>query len=330
MEEGWERPPRLDIEPEELQRLIAPAFPGRRIEAWAPISTGLANTNLRFRVSDDAGSYVLRIHTRDRAAARRERGLMHHLGTGATHRVPVAPLVYSDPGEREGRYAYSIWRFVEGELLQELFKSLQPQELVDIAGECGNTLAAIGAARGFDACGELGANLEVVSEYGPPSRFVPDVIHRGLYAGRAGERLGEALRDELWAAVERSLHLLGAVDGRYVLVHGDYKRSNILMRRRGGSWRVAAVLDWEFAFAGPPIVDVGLFLRAGGALPGGFAAAFASGFRGAGGELPPDWLPTSRLVDLVSQVIFLDDARDQPRRYAETVSVVKETVRILA
>jgi fructokinase len=89
------------------------------------------------------------------------------------------------------------------------------------------------------------------------------------------------------------------------------------------------VLDWEFAFAGPPLVDVGLFLRAGDALPRGFREAFAAGYRAAGGVLPNDWLPLSRLVDVVSQVTFLDDPRERPRVFAETTEVLKETLRML-
>jgi hypothetical protein len=38
----------------------------------------------------------------------------------------------------------------------------------------------------------------------------------------------------------------------------------------------------------------------------------------------------SRLVDVMSQVTFLDDARDRPRVFAETILVVKETIQMLA
>jgi aminoglycoside phosphotransferase (APT) family kinase protein len=114
------------------------------------------------------------------------------------------------------------------------------------------------------------------------------------------------------------------------LVHADYKRSNLLIQSAGTGWKVGAVLDWEFAFAGPSIIDVGLFLRAGQALPGGFREEFASCYQDAGGELPADWLPLSRLVDVMSQVTFLDDSRDRPRVFAETITVVKETIEMLS
>jgi aminoglycoside phosphotransferase (APT) family kinase protein len=329
MEEGWERPPRIDLSPEQVRHLVEPAFPGKEIAELSTLATGLANTNVRFRVHGDARAYVLRLHTRDPDAARRESELMSFLAKGPVPRVPAAPLIFSDLAPERGDWPYSIWGFVDGTLLQELFGTLGPAEFVEIARACGRVLASI-SARPFPECGELGPGLTVVREYGNPSRFVPEVVHRALFEGRAGGRLGAGLRDALWRVVERWSPRLEAIDGPYALVHGDYKRSNLLMVRTDAGWRVGAVLDWEFAFAGPPLVDVGLFLRAGGALPEGFRQAFASGYLEAGGTLPEDWLPLSRLVDVVSQMIFLDDPRERPRVFAETAGVVKETVRMLS
>ncbi|MDF3065422.1 MAG: phosphotransferase enzyme family protein [Polyangiaceae bacterium] len=86
---------------------------------------------------------------------------------------------------------------------------------------------------------------------------------------------------------------------------------------------------WEFACAGPTLIDVGLFLRAGRALPDGFREAFVDGYQNAGGKLPRRWLPLSRLVDLVSQRHFLDGSQERPRVWAETTRVVQESIEIL-
>jgi aminoglycoside phosphotransferase (APT) family kinase protein len=298
------------------------------LSEFALLETGLANTNIRFRLKGQEAVYVLRLHTRDSGAAARERDLMALLA-GSESLVPVPTLVYSDPIPERGEHPYSIWAFVEGTLLQELFETLPKAELVEAARACGAVAASI-AAQSFPKCGEFGPDLEIVHDYGPPSRFVPEMVRHALFEGIAGNRLGSPLRDALWSAVERTSPLLGEIDGRYALVHADYKRSNILMKRSTTGWDVAAVLDWEFAFAGPPLIDVGLFLRAGEALPDGFCSAFAAGYCDAGGLLPPDWPRLSRLVDLVSQMTFLDDPRDRPRVIAETTEVVKETIRALA
>lgn len=334
MEEGWERPPRVELSADELTRRIEPAFPGRSIAEASVLSSGLANTNLRFRLHGDSEAHVLRLHTRDHEAAGRERALMSLLSRGPRPSIPVPRLIYADPAPRLGQHPYSIWSFVEGTLLAELFQQLLPSELIDIARVCGQVLARF-RQYPFAVCGELGAELTITREYGPPSRFLPNAVRGALFEGRAGERLGESLRDELWRIVERASPRLAAVDGPYSLVHGDYKRSNLLLRRSGDRrsgprWELSAVLDWEFAFAGPPLIDVGLFLRAGEALPAGFREAFVAGYREGGGELPEDWLPLSRLIDVLSQVTFLNDPRERPRVFAQTTEVVKETISVLS
>src|SRR6478752_1642815 len=112
MEEGWERPSRVDLSLEELERMVSPAFPGASISERAILATGLANTNVRFRLHGGESSYVLRLHTRDPKAAMRERALMNYLGNDSRQSIPVAPLVYSDLEPRAGKCPYSIWRFV--------------------------------------------------------------------------------------------------------------------------------------------------------------------------------------------------------------------------
>jgi Ser/Thr protein kinase RdoA (MazF antagonist) len=314
-----------------LQHLVEPAFPGATITEHSVLAAGLANTNIRFRLRGHERDYVLRLHTRDPRAAARERDLMAYLASHPRGAIPLAPLVYSDPGDpapRRGEHPYSIWGFVEGTLLQDLFTTLPDPELVNIAATCGRVAAAFATHR-FPTCGEFGPKLAIVEEYGAPSDFVPAAVRNALFGGLAGQRLGGRLRDALWAVVERHAPSLREVDGLTTLVHADYKRSNILLRRSATAWDVVAVLDWEFAFAGPPLIDVGLFLRAGEGLPPGFRDAFVAGYRRAGGHLPADWLPLSRLIDLLSQVTFLNDPHDRPRRIAETLNVVEETVRML-
>lgn len=97
MEEGWERPPRLELSLDQLQQLIEPAFPGASISEHEVLATGLANTNIRFRLRERQSAYVLRAHTRDAKAALRERELMNHFASQAGCSIPVAPLMYSDP-----------------------------------------------------------------------------------------------------------------------------------------------------------------------------------------------------------------------------------------
>ncbi len=55
--------------------------------------------------------------------------------------VPTPELIYSDPLPERGTHPYSIWTFVEGTLLRELFDTLAPEELFDTAHACGRALS---------------------------------------------------------------------------------------------------------------------------------------------------------------------------------------------
>lgn len=59
-------------------------------------------------------------------------------------------------------------------------------------------------------------------------------------------------------AAERALDRHGALfDGAHgaVLVHGDLHHANVLVRPAGPGWALAAVLDWDSAWAGPADAD---------------------------------------------------------------------------
>jgi aminoglycoside phosphotransferase (APT) family kinase protein len=67
--------------------------------------------------------------------------------------------------------------------------------------------------------------------------------------------------------------------GDDVLLHGDYRLDNLILRDDG---TVAAVLDWELCTAGPPLADVGLALAywEEAATPSGMFATAVTSLRG--------------------------------------------------
>ena len=91
----------------------------------------------------------------------------------------------------------------------------------------------------------------------------------------AGERVAgvERLEDGLTNAVYRVTVIesgesrlrrraidLAALDSRRALVHGDASGRNVLVRAVNDRWQVAALLDWEHAFLGSALWDVGSLL----------------------------------------------------------------------
>ena len=63
----------------------------------------------------------------------------------------------------------------------------------------------------------------------------------------------EALMD--WLEANRPAEAM-----RAALIHNDYKFDNVVLSRNDGQWRISAVLDWEMATLGDPLMDLGASL----------------------------------------------------------------------
>jgi hypothetical protein len=83
------------------------------------------------------------------------------------------------------------------------------------------------------------------------------------------------------------------------------------------------VLDWEFGWSGPRLLDIGQLLR--WQPPEAFARAFADGYRAGGGVLIEDWRRIAEAIDLGSLLfVFVHNALaratpDLERRIAEII-----------
>jgi aminoglycoside phosphotransferase (APT) family kinase protein len=96
-----------------------------------------------------------------------------------------------------------------------------------------------------------------------------------------------------------------------------------------GGWAVSGVLDWEFAFAGSPLLDVGLFLRSERVWHPTYREGFEAGYREAGGQLPADWRELALLLDLLSLCSLLDNLGGLTNVVHDVRTLVAETIDIL-
>jgi aminoglycoside phosphotransferase (APT) family kinase protein len=109
--------------------------------------------------------------------------------------------------------------------------------------------------------------------------------------------LSAAERDGL-RAVARRAGAVTATPARIALVHADFNPKNLLVDPATGG--VTGVLDWEFAFAGAPLTDLGNLLRF--ETDPVFAAAAAGTYVDRAPDVPPDWLEVARAIDLFSLI----------------------------
>src|SRR4051794_26329535 len=181
----------IDLTPEELARLLRPAFPGRAVDSVEALTGGAINTNLKVQVSGLDEAFVLRLYSRDAAACRNEVGILN-LVQG---RVPVPEIVYADTEAANYERPYMIYRWVDGDMLQDVLASEHLSEDAQSTGEImrrvGAVLADVGTYR-FSGAGFFGPGLVVEAPFGGAARTWRGYIEMCL-DGTAGGRLGAVL-----------------------------------------------------------------------------------------------------------------------------------------
>lgn len=169
----------------------------------------------------------------------------------------------------------------------------------EVGAEVGRVAAGISAVT-FDGPGFF-ADAELRVEPGPPwSQQLPAFAARCM-AATPEVRLDSSTR-AAWAEL-CAVHApaLVAVDDQARLVHADLNPKNILVTRAGRQWRVAAVLDWEFSFAGCPYADAANMVRFGADCPAAYLTGFRAGFaehRPGGLASVADWPYLGRVLDM--------------------------------
>jgi fructokinase len=322
MQEGWERVGApVDLSLEALSEMIAPVFAPRTVVKAELLSGGLANTNYKVNVSGLREPFVVRAYTRDPSACAREVDIFLRV-RGV---IPIPTLLFVDTeGERSG-YPYTLASYVEGDLMTQVLASGDAEKIGQAGYAAGWTLALLGQFT-FAELGEFGPDLVIAEpRVGGAAGFLA-YLEPKLAAGRARERLGEALADRVLTFAREHAPLLDATADEAKLLHADYKATNLLLREADGRLAMAAVLDWEFACAGAQIFDMGILLRHDRELDAAFAREFARGFTEAGGALPDGWRRTARLADFVNLVTFVDAPQERPALVADVTRLLVQTL----
>lgn len=295
VEEGWERRTKaLTLSDEEVRTCVKAYAPQRPVLSHAKLEGGLVNANVHVRLGEPAEDVVLRVYLRDGAAASIEGAVLE----AVVGRIPAPRQLASG---RLGELPFALHSLVPGRALTTLFAGGDNASIGRAGTELGGALAALHAHQ-TEALGFLDANLRVPEPMPSLAQTWTEHIGERL-AGAAGDRLGPALSERLRAHVKAHRDALEELGGSTSLLHADCKPTNIFVREDGG---LTGLLDWEFAWSGPPIFDVGQLFR--WPVPPIFEARFVSSYRVHGGVLGQDWRAAARLIDLLNLVQMLNDA----------------------
>jgi len=319
LRQGWGRgSATLQVSPEALAALAAELFEGAQITDAQMLSGGLANTNIRLDLDRSPGSVVLRLAQRDPDGLAREAALLR---LAAERGIPAAPLLHVETDPARLGAPFLVLGFVEGVMLETALAGADDSKVADLGYAVGELLAAVHAVR-FETAGFLDADLAVATPI--------DAGAAGLRAFAAAmaenpvvaERLGGARLTRLMAVLDDQAPRLDGWQGAPCLAHSDANGSNILVTDAGTHWCVAALLDWEFAFAGSPFFDLGNAIRPPVGDNAMWLAGIDAGYRTAGGTLPADWPDLARLADLTAWLDFTGRAEATPALIADCCAMI--------
>jgi fructosamine-3-kinase len=254
---------------------------------------GRANVNVRI---DDRR--VLRIYQRDRHAVTKEATLL---------RRPWRSFVV--PNLLEQGDDFLVIEFVAHSPLD-----YTPED----GAQLGTALAEIHATR-YHASGFLDGDLNVAEP------FVDLIVALEEYAaselGKTTLPASSGLRSRFNECVRAQRDALQEFAAQPLLLHGDFKASNLRRARRDGA---LLIFDWEFAYAGAALLDVGQLFR-WGASPE-CAVSFERHYREGGGVLPPQWQHWAAVFDLFNLVSLLRGAAPGSRQFRDVERRIEETL----
>ncbi len=288
--------------------MVAAAFPERRVAGHELLTGGLINTNLKIHFDGGFDPVVLRVYRDGPEVCKKELAL-HDLVKGE---VPVAEIICA---ATEVSPAFAVLEYVEGLTFQQLKRTGNLEAVQQTSADVGKTLAAIGRF-------EFGEQLIEGRDQ------VPRILDRFLASPILQQRVSVDLIDRLHNLISSHAPELRVADEDHSLVHNDFGNRNILVRQQHGSWRVAAILDWELAFRGSPMLDVGNFLRYESPSQPLREPYFSRAFIEHGGKLPNNWQTIVKLVDLTGLVECLTHEQLPREVEVELLALIDATLRM--
>ncbi len=287
---------RPTLDDAEVRRRLAP-WPRLQEKPWAALEGGCRSLNVR--VGDIVARLPLDDSDASRLVLRKEAALLHAV---AGH-VPVPRLLEEAPNGAGYLTAFINWR----ELTDD-------ESTGRVVGAC---LAALQGAIAFEHAGMFDATLRVKERFSSALAGLR-AWAEGCLGRHAENRMGARRAQQvraLWDEHESEM------DTAPVLCHADFKPWNV-------KWDLDAdgpmVFDWEFAWAGPALFDIGMMLRWGTSSE--FEQGLACGYEEAGGTLSENWRRLADLFDLFNMVGFLDSENERPRCHKDVLARIDKTL----
>ena len=301
MKAGWERSNELIIpDVNTVRNSLKPFLKEQRINQIQPLSGGLNNSNIKI-TTNNGESFVLRIYSKNDESMDIERTILNLL----KDKVPVPQVLYFDSSCAAFNYPFLILSWVHGVQLSEVIARRNKEEISSVAGAVGASLAQIHKFK-FPDSGFFDDKLNIKEHVKLNAEKFLKYTKESLVNGYTGKHLGFQICAKVLRFSQEHAYLIDNLGEQNSLVHSDFNPLNILVKEKTSGISISAILYWEYAFSGSPLMDIGNMLRYENLTGLVLLHPFISGYQDNGGCLPDKWLQKAKLLDLIALVQLLN------------------------
>ncbi|WP_341985422.1 aminoglycoside phosphotransferase family protein [Rossellomorea oryzaecorticis] len=321
MKAGWERSNEY-IMPDmyTIQNMLNPFLKGKRIDQVQRLSGGLNNSNIKI-ITNTNEIFVLRIYPKENKSMKIESEIAKLL----EGRVPVPKVLYSDSSCSVFNYPFLLMNWVRGEQLSEMMDRKNEKIIWRAATAAGAALAEVHKMKFHDSGffdGQLNIKEHVKINANTFIAFIEEILKKGYVIKHIGGKLCSSVLN----FSKEHAFLLDDPGEQNSLVHSDFNPLNILVEEEDSSIRISAILDWEYAFSGSPLIDIGNMLRYEGVTSIGMLKPFILSYRENGGVLLHEWLQRAKLLDLIALLDLLNKEECGEVRVKDITRLISHTM----
>jgi aminoglycoside phosphotransferase (APT) family kinase protein len=312
------------LEPEMLSEIASQLSPSP-LRHSAVLGGGFSNTNIVLEFADGEHC-VLRLSTQHERL-NMEADLLSYIPRDVPE-VPVPQLLWRSPQPLPGGVGAFAMTYVDGEPLASVEDGLSRADCRHICEQLALIAAQIHKVR-FAQCGLLGPGPKITEPFASYVAGTVSFFESCLDNLHLQRRVGVGRLEQLRHCLTHRSDL-HQPSWTHQLCHSDFNQKNLLIQRSPtGRYRLAAVLDWEFAFSGSSVIDLGNLLRFEHESPAVEEAWFADAYRAAGGHLDKAWREQSLFADLLAQCSFLISTEELPNTFRTAIGVMDRTLAVL-
>jgi aminoglycoside phosphotransferase (APT) family kinase protein len=291
----------------------------------AVLSGGFSTTNILLEFAD-GDRCVLRASSQQERL-KTEADLLDYLSREAPE-IPVPKVLWRASEHFPGELGAFAMTYIDGNLLANLEDGLSTATCRDICEQLALAAARIHALR-YAQCGLLGPGPKITETFASYAAGTVGFMESCLGNANLQRRLGAERCHRLHQCLTHrsDLHEPSVT---HQLCHSDFNQKNFLVRRNAnGCHQLVAVLDWEFAFSGSSVIDIGNLLRFEHESPAVERSWFADAYRAAGGHLDKAWREQAFFADLLAQCAFLINPEELPNTFRTAIGVIDRTLAVL-